>query len=40
MDTLLKLSQYPDVIEDHGHTYGSDLKDDEKTALIEYLKTM
>jgi hypothetical protein len=36
---LLALNQAPDFIEDHGHTFGADLKDDQKKALIEYLKT-
>jgi hypothetical protein len=33
------LNQCPDFIEDHGHTFGSDLPDDQKKALIEYMKT-
>lgn len=36
---LLALNQAPDFIEDHGHTFGSELKDDQKRALIEYMKT-
>jgi hypothetical protein len=36
---LLKLSQSPDLIEDHGHTFGATLPDDQKQALIEYMKT-
>jgi hypothetical protein len=36
---LLKLSQSPDMIEDHGHTFGTNLPDDQKRALIEYMKT-
>jgi hypothetical protein len=36
---LLALSQCPDLIEDHGHTFGSELPDDRKHAVIEYLKT-
>ena len=36
---LLKLSQSPDLIEDHGHTFGANLPDDQKQALIEYMKT-
>jgi len=36
---LLRLNQIPDFIEDHGHTFGADLADDQKRALIEYLKT-
>jgi cytochrome c5 len=30
----------PDPIEDKGHTYGSELSASDKTALIEYLKTL
>lgn len=30
----------PDLIEDHGHTFGSELPDPDKYALIEYLKTL
>jgi hypothetical protein len=36
---LLRLSQSPDLIEDHGHTFGANLPDDQKMALIEYMKT-
>jgi hypothetical protein len=36
---LLRLSQSPDLIEDHGHTFGANLPDDQKRALIEYMKT-
>ena len=36
---LLKLSQAPDLIEDHGHTFGANLPEDQKHALIEYMKT-
>ena len=36
---LLALNQCPDFVEDLGHTFGADLKDDQKKALIEYLKT-
>ena len=25
MDELLKISEYPDLIEDHGHEYGAEL---------------
>jgi len=27
------------MIEDHGHAFGTNLQDDEKRALIEYMKT-
>lgn len=36
---LLKASNCPDLITDRGHTFGSDLPDADKRALIEYLKT-
>jgi len=36
---LLALSQCPDFIEDHGHTFGAELPDDRKHAVIEYMKT-
>ncbi len=38
-NTLLDKSVAPDFIEDRGHTYGSDLSDADKWALIEFLKT-
>ncbi|MDQ6701563.1 MAG: hypothetical protein M3Z36_15395 [Acidobacteriota bacterium] len=36
---LLSFNQAPDFIEDHGHVFGAELPDDQKTALIEYMKT-
>jgi hypothetical protein len=36
---LLKMNQSPDFIQDHGHTFGAELPDNEKLALIEYMKT-
>jgi cytochrome c5 len=36
---LLRLSQSPDLIEDHGHLFGTTLPNDQKHALIEYMKT-
>jgi hypothetical protein len=36
---LLEENTCPDFIEDRGHTFGSDLSDEDKYALIEYLKT-
>jgi hypothetical protein len=36
---LLAASQSPDLIQDHGHTFGAELPDDQKRALIEYMKT-
>ncbi|MDJ0732115.1 MAG: hypothetical protein QNJ33_19230 [Crocosphaera sp.] len=37
---LLKYNQAPDFIEDHGHPFGTDLPDEDKRALIEFLKTL
>jgi hypothetical protein len=37
---LLAVSKCPDFVEDRGHTFGSSLADDDKRALIEYLKTL
>ena len=36
---LYALNSCPDFIEDRGHTFGADLPDADKRALIEYLKT-
>lgn len=36
---LLNLNQSPDFIEDRGHLYGTDLADEDKQALIEFVKT-
>lgn len=36
---LLARNESPDFIQDHGHTFGSELPDDQKRALIEYMKT-
>jgi len=36
---LLKVSMCPDLIEDRGHTFGAELPDADKLALIEFLKT-
>jgi hypothetical protein len=38
-DQLLLLSDCPDLIENHGHTFGGNLSDAEKRDLIEFLKT-
>ena len=35
---LLEVSTCPDFIEDKGHYYGHDLGDEDKRALIEYIK--
>lgn len=37
---LLKNNQIPDFIEDRGHKFGTDLPDEDKRALIEFLKTL
>ncbi|MBD2495907.1 hypothetical protein [Nostoc sp. FACHB-280] len=36
---LLRANKSPDFIEDRGHTFGSDLSDEDKKALIEFVKT-
>jgi hypothetical protein len=36
---LLSANQSPDFIKDRGHTYGSELSDEDKRALIEFVKT-
>ena len=38
MEKLVEVNMCPDFIEDRGHTYGSELSDDDKRALIEYMK--
>ena len=38
MEKLLEVNMCPDFIEDRGHTYGRELGDDDKRALIEYMK--
>jgi mono/diheme cytochrome c family protein len=38
MKRLLEVSTCPDFIEDKGHYYGHDLSDEDKRALIEYVK--
>jgi mono/diheme cytochrome c family protein len=37
---LFKLSKCPDLVEDRGHPFGTTLPDDDKLALIEFLKTL
>jgi hypothetical protein len=39
-ETLLMLSDCPDLVEDKGHTFGAELRDDEKKDLTEFLKTL
>jgi len=36
---LLKISKCPDFVLDRGHTFGANLPDQDKYALIEYMKT-
>ena len=36
---LIAANKCPDFIEDKGHYFGTDLPDNDKRALIEYLKT-
>ena len=36
---LIAVNKCPDFIEDKGHYFGTDLSDNDKRALIEYLKT-
>ena len=38
MEKLIEVSTCPDFIEDRGHTYGSELSEADKRALIEYMK--
>jgi len=37
---LFKASKCPDLVEDRGHYFGTELPDPDKRALIEYLKTL
>ncbi len=37
---LFAANKCPDLVEDRGHTFGADLSNDDKHALIEYLKTL
>jgi hypothetical protein len=36
---LLEMSTCPDLVENHGHRYGAELSDEDKAALIEFVKT-
>ena len=38
MEKLLEVNVCPDFIEDRGHVYGHELSDEDKGALIEYMK--
>ena len=37
---LWKVNKCPDLVEDRGHYFGTELPDEDKNALIEYLKTL
>ena len=37
-DTLTRYSNCTDLVENKGHTFGADLSDHDKTALIQYMK--
>jgi hypothetical protein len=39
VDPLLELSKCPDLVINRGHEFGSRLSDQDKSALIEFLKT-
>lgn len=39
-EELWKVSKCPDFVEDRGHSFGADLSDTDKAALIEFLKTL
>jgi hypothetical protein len=39
VDKLVSISKCPDYVVNRGHYFGKDLRDDEKEALIAYLKT-
>jgi hypothetical protein len=39
VDPLLELSKCPDLVINRGHEFGSRLADQDKNALIEFLKT-
>ncbi len=36
---LIRRNQAPDFVLDRGHVFGSELSDDDKRALIEFMKT-
>jgi hypothetical protein len=38
LEKLVEVNMCPDFIEDRGHTYGRELGDLDKRALIEYMK--
>jgi hypothetical protein len=39
VEPMLELSKCPDLVVNRGHLFGTDLSNDEKSALIEFLKT-
>jgi hypothetical protein len=39
IDEMLALSKCPDLIVNRGHYFGRDLSDEDKRALIGFLKT-
>ena len=39
VEPLLDLSKCPDFVVNRGHLFGTDLPNDDKAALIEFLKT-
>ena len=39
VDPLLELSKCPDLVINRGHMFGGTLSDQDKLALIEFLKT-
>ena len=38
--SLMDNNNCPDLVEDRGHAFGTDLADDDKRALIEFLRTL
>ena len=40
VSTLMSVSKCPDLVEDRGHVFGSRLLDEDKRALIEFLKML
>jgi hypothetical protein len=39
VEPLLEVSKCPDFVVNRGHLFGTDLPNDDKAALIEFLKT-
>jgi hypothetical protein len=39
LSRLLSRNLAPDFVEDRGHTFGAELPDGDKRALVEFLKT-